>query len=188
MRRLGLKLQIALLGESAGSPPGQDVKAILYPGRDATALRQALAGLPADVILLLTGWLESPPLMEFARQHAGRVYVAVPPTSHLLAASGREAGSTRLEAEKPLPIRPRLIQLWTLAAARLLEAAPRESRPRPAPGGPARHLRKLRPPRDRRRPGPALFPARHLGAPGAIVLRLGSSDAAIADWRWVPLE
>lgn len=178
-RTLGLEAtNIAILGE--GRPRIASPRVVLYDGHDAAFLRQNLDSLPAGLILLLTGWLESPPLMDLARSHTGPVYVATPPTPH----QGK-AGLARLESEKRLPAGQRMVQLWALAAARALEAAlekaGRDLRP-PELGGVLEGFSRLE---TGFGPDLRFSAARHLGARGSVVLRLGEDRASIADWQWI---
>lgn len=178
-KMLGLEAtDIAILGEAG--PAIAAPRAVLYDGHDAAFLRQYLESLPPGLILLLTGWLESPQLMDLARTHTGPVYVATPPTPH----QGK-GGLARLELEKKLPAGQRMAPLWALAAARVLEAAlekaGRDLRPHEL-GGVLERLSRLE---TGFGPDLRFSAARHLGARGAAVLRLGQDRASIAEWQWI---
>ncbi len=188
-RTLGIEeAEIAQLGDGpiASTAPSAP-RALLYTGTSPVDLRAALAGFPADAALLLTGWLESPGLMELARHHPGPVYAAAPPTAHLLGKSGHQI-LARLATGGELPGDPKMVQLWALAAARTLEAAlekaGRDLRPEALPS----ILEGL--PKVETGFGPDLrfSAASHLGARGAVVLTLAPGQESIAEARWIALE
>lgn len=188
-RTLGIEeAEIAQLGDDPiASPAPSAPRALLYTGTSPTGLHAALATLPADAALLLTGWLESPGLMELARRHRGPVYAAVPPTAHLLGKSGHQI-LARLAASGDLPADPRMVQLWALAAARTLEAALEKAGRDLGPEALPTILESL--PKVETGFGPDLrfSAASHLGARGAVVLTLAPGQESIAEARWIALE
>ncbi len=166
--------------------PSPAPTAVLYDGDDARLLGQWLPAFSADVVLLLTRWLETPALIHLAGEHIGPVYVAVPPTIELVGAAGRDL-LLRLGATRPLPREHVLAQLWTLAAARTLTSALEQVGPDvdalrlvEAFESWFRHDIGLGP--------PLTFSAgRRIGARGAVVLQL-RRGGVVERWRWLDLD
>lgn len=180
-RRLGFEEKDLLVLGPAPVAQNLAPRGVLYTGQDAEKLRLALVSLPKDIVLLLTGWLENPGLIELAEKHQGAVYVATPPTHHYLDHDGR-ALLHGLGARAPLAE-----NLWALAAAKVLEAALEKA-------GRDLHPRKLEKTFEKLSRvetglGPPLrfAPSRHLGARGAVVLQLGK-DGPLAAELWLELD